>query len=92
MARPLDASYDFPVARKQVIVQLDDGLLADLDFFAKALRISRSELLRRAARFYLEAMDETIADQRRIDSYTRHPERPEDWALGYDAEPVRDLR
>lgn len=65
------------MARKQVIVQLDDGLLADLDVLAQALGINRSDLLRRAARRFLADADEAIEEQKAIDSYRRIPEDPD---------------
>lgn len=72
------------MARKQVIVQLDEVLVEDLDYLAKALKINRSELLRRAGRHYLEAMKNAVDEQRTVDSYIRFPERPDDWAGGFD--------
>ena len=41
------------MARKQVIVQLDDRMVAELDQEANAVGVSRSEILRRACREYL---------------------------------------
>jgi Arc/MetJ-type ribon-helix-helix transcriptional regulator len=61
------------VARKQVIVQLDDELVRRLDESAAADRISRSEALRRAARDYLEREWEREADRRYAQSYREHP-------------------
>jgi hypothetical protein len=61
------------VARKQVIVQLDDELIAELDRSAAADGISRSEALRRAARDYLERDRWREADRRYAESYREHP-------------------
>lgn len=68
------------MARKQVIVQLDDRLLADLDREAERRGVSRSELLRRAASAFLEALDEADAERRAIDAYRRIPDTDDpDW-------------
>ena len=66
------------MARKQVLVQLDDSLVAGLDEVAKLFGVSRSEILRRSAYRYLESMTEEEADRRSIDSYKRFPEDPAD--------------
>lgn len=62
------------VARKQVLVQLDDALLDGLDKAAREAGVSRSELLRRAARALLDAIDESEADRKLVESYTRVPQ------------------
>jgi Ribbon-helix-helix protein, copG family len=74
--RPLGHSYATvgSVARKQVIVQLDDDLVAELDRSAAADEISRSEALRRAARDYLARESEREADRRYAASYREHPD------------------
>ncbi|MFL5800112.1 MAG: CopG family ribbon-helix-helix protein [Actinomycetota bacterium] len=61
------------MTRKQVIVQLDDDLVAELDRSAAADGISRSEALRRAARDYLDREWEREADRRYAQSYREHP-------------------
>ena len=68
------------VARKQVLVQLDDGLVARLDRVASALDLSRSELIRRAVDAYLEACDEAGADALTIAAYLRVPDDPAELA------------
>lgn len=62
------------VARKQVLVQLDDGQVARLD--ALDTGEGRSELIRRAIDLYLGAVDERIADLRYAEAYERIPEDP----------------
>jgi metal-responsive CopG/Arc/MetJ family transcriptional regulator len=69
------------MARKQVIVQLDEQLLRDLDREARARGINRSELLRRAAAVYLEASREAADERQMIEAYRRDPEDETDTAL-----------
>ena len=64
------------MARKQVLVQLDDGQVAALDRLARTAADSRSELIRRAIDLYLEAAGEAVADLRYADAYRRMPEDP----------------
>jgi metal-responsive CopG/Arc/MetJ family transcriptional regulator len=68
------------VARKQVIVQLDDRLIAELDREAKDLGISRSELLRRAGHAYLRALGEAHKEREMIEAYRRVPQEPDEVA------------
>ena len=62
------------MARKQVLVQLDDAQVAALDHVATSLDENRSELIRRAIERYLEAVDEAVADLRYAEAYRRLPE------------------
>jgi hypothetical protein len=62
------------MARKQVLVQLDDAQLAALDALAGDIDRSRSGLIRQAIGLYLEAVDEGVADVRYADAYARVPE------------------
>jgi Arc/MetJ-type ribon-helix-helix transcriptional regulator len=62
------------MARKQVLVQLEDSLVKDLDRLARQAGVSRSELLRRAARALLQAMEEAEADRKLVESYKRIPQ------------------
>jgi predicted transcriptional regulator len=62
------------MARKQVLVQLDDAQLAALDALAGDIDRSRSGLIRQAIGLYLEAVDESVADVRYADAYARVPE------------------
>ena len=65
-----------PMARKQVIVQLDDQLVAELDKAAKQDGVSRSELLRAAAVALLEARRVTRLERRLVDAYQEIPQDP----------------
>jgi len=62
------------MARKQVIVQLDDDLIRELDAAAAAEGISRSEALRQGARKWLDDEWEREADRRYAESYREHPD------------------
>jgi len=69
-----------PMARKQVLVQLDDALVDRLDRFASALDQSRSELIRRAVDTYLDACEEAGEDAVTVAAYLRIPEDPAELA------------
>jgi len=64
------------VARKEVLVQLDDQLVADLDRLAAARRTSRSELVRRGVLAVLQAADVADADAALREGYRRVPPDP----------------
>jgi metal-responsive CopG/Arc/MetJ family transcriptional regulator len=64
------------MARRQVLVQLDDGLVARLDEAAVALGRNRSELIREALTAYLDAAREAAWDLRTIRAYLELPEDP----------------
>jgi hypothetical protein len=68
--------YPMIVARKEVLVQLEDGLVAELDRLAKELGVSRSEILRRGAAAILEAADIARADRDLAEAYRRQPQDP----------------
>jgi predicted transcriptional regulator len=68
--------YHMRMARKEVLVQLDDELVRRLDALAAKAGISRSELLRRGAIAVLEASELAEADQALIDAYRRQPQDP----------------
>jgi hypothetical protein len=68
--------YDMVVSRKQVLVQLDDDLVARLDELAERLDVSRSELLRRGAIAVLDADRLSDADSALSDAYRRVPQDP----------------
>jgi hypothetical protein len=61
------------MARKQVIVQLDDALLESLDRAAKTAGMNRSELLREAAFMWLQAVAEEELDRMHAEAYRRIP-------------------
>lgn len=67
------------IARKQVLVQLDDDLVARLDVAATTLGISRSELIRRAAQATLDAIDNIEHDRQLQEAYRRQPEERDGW-------------
>jgi hypothetical protein len=77
-AWPYEFSYDnlYVMARKQVIVQLDDELVAALDEEAERAGLSRSELLRRGAEALLEALDGARKERAFVDAYRRAPQDP----------------
>lgn len=62
------------VARKQVLVQLDDALVAALDRRANEAGVSRSELIRIAIADHLRDLDWEEADRAAIEAYRRVPE------------------
>lgn len=64
--------------RKQVLVQLDDDLVARLDAPAEHLEVSRSELLRRAALTFLDAARLELAERVAVEAHRRQPQNP-DW-------------
>lgn len=64
------------MARRQVIVQLDDGLVSALDRAAREEGVSRSELLRRAALALLQARRTVKQERRLVDAYSRVPQDP----------------
>ena len=68
--------YHMVMARREVLVQLDDDLVADLDRIAAARSTSRSELLRQGARAVIEADEEAAADAELIAAYRRQPPDP----------------
>jgi len=75
-SRPYDETYATvrAVARKQVLVQLDDVLVADLDVRAERAGVSRSELIRRAVAAHLRDIDWAEQEQAAVESYGRSPE------------------
>jgi len=64
------------MARKEVLVQLDDELVAELDALAEREGTSRSELLRRGAVAVLAARAERDADEALKEAYRRTPQDP----------------
>jgi hypothetical protein len=65
--------YHMVMARREVLVQLDDELVARLDKVAGRLEVSRSELLRRGAVAVLDADELAQADLRLADAYRKSP-------------------
>ena len=68
--------YHMAMARREVLVQLDDDLVAHLDQLAKTLGTSRSELLRRGAQAVIDAEDALAADRDLVAAYRRQPADP----------------
>lgn len=67
-------SYHMFMARKQVLVQLDDELVAALDRIAAREDTNRSELLRRGARALVKAAEMADADAALTGAYQQHPQ------------------
>lgn len=65
------------MARREVLVQLDDELVGRLDRIAKARGTSRSDLLRRGAVAVIEADDLRAADDEMVDAYRHLPLDPD---------------
>lgn len=70
--------YHMVMARREVLVQLDDDLVTALDTLAQRVGVSRSALLRRGAMAMLEADRLANADERLVRAYQ---EQPPDGAL-----------
>jgi len=64
------------VARKEVLVQLDDELVAGLDRLAAERGTSRSELVRRGVLAMLQAAELADADRALQAAYRRVPPDP----------------
>jgi len=64
------------VARKQVLVQLDDDLVEALDRAAEEAGLSRSELIRTAARALLESRVIARDEAALVAAYRRRPQDP----------------
>jgi metal-responsive CopG/Arc/MetJ family transcriptional regulator len=65
------------MGRREVLVQLDDDLVARLDQLAASRGTNRSELLRRGALAVLEADDLRQADTALQEAYRRIPQDPD---------------
>ena len=68
--------YHMVVPRKQVLVQLDDEMVARLDRLADRANVSRSELIRRGARAVIEAAEIDDAERTLVAAYQRRPQDP----------------
>lgn len=62
--------------RREVLVQLDDDLVAQLDALATELGTNRSELMRRGAQAVLEVERSAAADRELRAAYLRQPADP----------------
>ena len=65
--------YHMVMARREVLVQLDDDLVERLDELAKRIEVSRSVLLRRGALAVIEADESARADERLVEAYREYP-------------------
>lgn len=68
--------YHMVMTRREVLVQLDDELVANLDDLARRRGVSRSELLRQGALAVLEAEELATADAQLREAYRRQPQDP----------------
>ena len=68
--------YHTVMPRREVLVQLDDDLVAQLDAIAQARGTNRSALLRQGAQAVIEADERLAADRRLVAAYRRLPEDP----------------
>lgn len=64
------------MARREVLVQLDDELVDQLDELASLLGTNRSELMRRGAQAVLDAERIAVADRELLAAYRRQPADP----------------
>jgi metal-responsive CopG/Arc/MetJ family transcriptional regulator len=64
------------MARREVLVQLDDHLVEQLDELARKLGTNRSELLRRGAHAVIAAANLADADRQLQAGYRRQPQDP----------------
>ena len=71
-------AYADPMARKQVLAQLDDRTVKELDRRAKKQGVSRSELIRRAVAEHLRDLDWEEKDRVTVEAYRRMPEDPKE--------------
>ncbi len=68
--------YHMVMARREVLVQLDDDLVEQLDTLANRLGTNRSELIRRAVRAVITAEDLASADRDLVAAYRHRPADP----------------
>ncbi len=64
------------VARREVLVQLDDDLVERLDALAADLGTNRSDLMRRGAQAVLDSEALASADRQLREAYQRQPVDP----------------
>ncbi len=80
--------YHMVMARREVLVQLEDGLIKELDRIAKERGTNRSDLLRRLARGLIKADEELKADIDLVAAYRAMPQDDSDldWLARHAAE------
>jgi hypothetical protein len=69
-------AYHMVMARREVLVQLDDELVERLDALAAERGTSRSDLIRRGALAVLDAAEVAKADRQMQLAYRRQPSDP----------------
>jgi len=79
------------VARRQVLVQLSDELLALLDHQAERRRVSRSQVIREAVEQYTHDEREAEIDRSIVEGYTRIPQEPDPMSEFFFLENMRAL-
>lgn len=70
------------MARRQVLVQLSDELVASLDERAARRGVSRSELVRRAVEAYVTSDEDAEIDRAIVEGYRRIPQEDDSWSDG----------
>lgn len=65
--------YHMAMARREVLVQLEDDLVDRLDELAKRANVSRSELIRRGATAVLNADELARQDHQLVAAYQKTP-------------------
>lgn len=68
--------YHMVMARREVLVQLEDDLVERLDELAERAGVSRSELIRRGAAAVLNADELGRQDRQLVDAYRKTPPDP----------------
>jgi len=68
--------YHMVMARRQVLVQLDDELVSQLDQIARERGTNRSELLRQGAMAVISAEESRLADEALRAAYRMTPQDP----------------
>ena len=66
-------TYHMLMARREVLVQLDDDTVRDLDRLARGAGANRSELIRRAVQALLQVEDGVTGDRALVEAYRRLP-------------------
>ncbi len=79
------------VARRQVLVQLSDELLALLDHQAERRRVSRSQVVREAVERYTHDEREAEIDRSIVEGYTRIPQESDPISDFFTMENMRAL-
>ncbi len=79
------------VARRQILVQLSDELVALLDREAERRSVSRSVVIREAVEQHTRDEREAEIDRQIVDGYTRIPQEPDPMAEFFFLENMRAL-